>query len=271
MTKPFSVLLSLLLLCHAFPGIAEAAVTDRALLSLFCAPGAIAGTTCKRARSYPDSEGRRCDVTLKPERQQGRFLASSDPLLVVSYGSGCEPHATDFGGAVVFEQVGGAYKFRGFQPGMQVNECVISTTRNEAQDVLVCLTGHMGQGVVETGVARVGFANASGGPIEMSYDFLLQAEDTTGAYLTNIVTCSEQLKYFDLSKLAAGPSPGTVVADVSYADRETIETACGKGFPKPKDAEDMREPAAGEGSVPQGYAKTGSVVIDIASRAARLR
>ncbi|MGJ4972405.1 MULTISPECIES: hypothetical protein [unclassified Bradyrhizobium] len=271
MTKVFSILLSLLLLCHAFPGIAEAAATDRALLSLFCAPGAIAGTTCKRARSYPDSEGRRCDVTLRPERQQGRFLASSNPLLVVSYGSGCEPHATDFGGAVVFEQVGGAYKFRGFQPGMQVNECVISTTRDEAQDVLVCLTGHMGQGVVETGVARVGFASASGGSIEMSYDFLLQAEDTTGAYLTNIVTCSEQLKYFGLSKLAAGPTPGSVVAAVSYADHETISTACAKGFPKPKDAEDMRELAPGEAFVPDGYAKSGSVIIEIASRSAKLR
>ncbi|XUM19940.1 hypothetical protein ACRAVF_20030 [Bradyrhizobium oligotrophicum S58] len=270
MTNLFSVLLSLLLLCRAFSGIAEAAATDRALLSLFCASGAIAGTTCKRARSYPDSEGRRCDVTLKPGRQQGRFLASGNPLLIVTYESGCEPHATDFGGSVVFDQVGGAYKFRGYQPGMQVDECVIAAG-SEAQDVLVCLTGHMGQGVVETGVARVGFASTSGGSIEMSYDFLLRAEDTTGAYLTNIVDCSEQLKYFDLSKLAAGPSPGTVVAGVRYADRETIETACGKGFPKPKDAEDMRELAAGEGSVPEGYAKSGSVLIDITNRTAKLR
>ncbi|WP_316202501.1 MULTISPECIES: hypothetical protein [unclassified Bradyrhizobium] len=270
MTRCLSVLISLLLCC-AFMSSAEAAPSDRALLSQFCAPKSITGATCKEVKSYPEAEGRRCNVTLQPQRQQGQFVAGANPLLLVSYGSGCEPHATDFGGAVVFEQVGGAYKFRGFQPGMQVNECVISTTRDEAQDVLVCLTGHMGQGVVETGVARVGFASASGGSIEMSYDFLLQAEDTTGAYLTNIVTCSEQLKYFGLSKLAAGPTPGSVVAAVSYADHETISTACAKGFPKPKDAEDMRELAPGEAFVPDGYAKSGSVIIEIASRSAKLR
>ncbi|BAM91336.1 exported hypothetical protein [Bradyrhizobium oligotrophicum S58] len=272
MTKCLLVLVSLLL-CSALPGPADAAstaTTDRALLSLFCAPKAIAGSTCKDARSYPAEQGR-CDVTLQPGRQQGRFLAAGNPLLLVSYGSGCEPHVTNFGGVAVFEKAGRAYKFLGFQPGVDVSECVIGA-RVGAQDVLVCLTGWMGQGVIESSVARIVFDSGSDGSFNLSYDVLLQAEDTTSAYLTNFVRCSEQLKYFDLSKLAVGPSPGTVVAGVSYADRETIETACGKGFPKPnKDAEDMREPAAGEGSVPKDYAKTGSVVIDIASRAARLR
>lgn len=267
MTKLFSVLL---LLYSAFPGIAEAAATDRALLSLFCAPKAIAGSTCKRAKSYPAAEERGCNVTLRPQRQQGRFLAKGNPLLLVSYGSDCEPHVTNFGGAVVFEQVGGAYEFLGFLPGMQVDECVIAA-RDGAQDVLVCLTGGMWQGIVETGVARVGFPSGSDGSFDMSYDVMLRASGSAGLHASNVVTCSEQLQYFGLSKLAVGPRPGTVVAKVSYADRETIEKACAKGFPIPNDAEDLHEPAPGEAFVPAPYAKSGSVIIDIASRTAKLR
>ncbi|MGY4302801.1 hypothetical protein ACVIJ6_000044 [Bradyrhizobium sp. USDA 4369] len=267
--KSVAVLIALWLCC-AVIGRAEAADGDRALLSQFCAPEAIAGSTCKRVKSYPNAEEQSCDVTLQPGRQQGRFLAAGNLLLLVSYGSGCEPHANNFGGVAVFEKVGGVYEFLGFWPGLDVSECVIDT-RDGAHDVLVCLTGWMGQGVIESGVARIDFASGSDGSFDMSYDFLLKAEDTTGAFRTNIVTCSEQLQYFGLSKLAKGPRPGTVVAGVSYADRETIETACGKGFPKPKDAEGRGEPAAGEGSVPKGYAKTGSVLIDIANRTVKLR
>jgi hypothetical protein len=269
MSKVISVLISLLL-CGAFAERAGAAATDRVLLSLFCEPGAIQGATCKRARDYPAAEERPCDVTLQPRRQQGRFLASGNPLLLVSYGSGCEAHVNNFGGVAVFEKVGGVYEFIGFQPGINVGQCVIPAS-DEAKDVLVCLTGWMGQGVVQSGVARIVFDSGSDGSFDISYDFLLQSEDTTGAFLANIVTCSEQFKYFALSKLATGPSPGTVVAGVSYADSETIGTACGKGFPKPKDAEDMRELAPGEAYVPEGYAKRGSVIIDIVARTTKLR
>jgi hypothetical protein len=267
MTKCLLGLVSLLL-CSALPGPAGAATTDRALLSLFCAPKAIAGSTCKQARSYP-SEDRACNVTLQPGRQQGQFVAGANPLLLVSYGSDCEPHANNFGGVVVFEQVGGGYKFVGFLPGMAVHECVIAA-KDGAQDVLVCLTGGMFQGVIESGIARVGFPSGSDGSFDMSYDFLLQSEDTTGAYSSNVVSCSEQLKYFGLSKLARGPRPGTVVAKVDYADRETIEKACAKGFPIPKDAEE-HELRPGEAYVPTPNAKSGSVLIDISTRTVTLR
>ncbi|WP_315718938.1 MULTISPECIES: hypothetical protein [unclassified Bradyrhizobium] len=266
MTRAVSVLLSLLL-CSAFTGAARAGAIDRALLSLFCAPKAIAGATCKDAKSYPNFRGDRCDVKLSEKRQQGRFVDPGKPLLIVSYGSECEPHATDWGGSVLFEQTGRGYVFRGYQPGMQVDECMIAGQAG-GLDVLVCLTGHMGQGFLETAVARVGFKGRA--RIEMSYDFLLTASDSTGAYTSNVVTCSEQFKYFGLSKLAAGPRPGTVVAQADYADRDTITKACAKGFPIPKDAQDY-EIAPGEAFVPNPYVKSGSVLIDIFRRTVTLR
>ena len=76
---------------------------DRPLLSTFCDAADIAGSTCKRAKGYPSSDGRACDVKLSGDRYSGKFIASGDPILVVAYESGCEPHATDSGGAIVFE------------------------------------------------------------------------------------------------------------------------------------------------------------------------
>ena len=100
--------------------------------------------------------GKRCDVKLQPDRHSGKFLADGSTLLVVNYESGCEPHATNFGGAVIFEQKDGATLFRGYQPGFQANDC-ITLARNEKQDRLICITGHLGQGHLESGVAEMVF------------------------------------------------------------------------------------------------------------------
>ena len=97
---------------------AHADDADRALLSTFCDAADIEGSTCKRAKDYPDAGNRACDVKLTADRHSGRFIAAGNPLLVVNYESGCEPHATDNGGAVVFEQSGGKSIFRSFAAGL---------------------------------------------------------------------------------------------------------------------------------------------------------
>lgn len=263
MTKALFVLFALSLVSAFLPAATHAEEADRALLSAFCDAGNIQGASCKRAKLYPDAGRRSCDVKLTAGRYSGKFLASGNSLLVVSYESECEPHATDFGGAALFEQVGSTYRFRGFQPGMPGTDCV-TLARSEREDVLVCLTGHMGQGDLETGVAQVVFAEGPGKRLTMSLDFLVTAEDTIGAYGSNVVDCYGQPKYFGLSKLNAGPQPNTVTLEASYADADTIHTACGTGFPKPK--ETYGELAPGEAYVPEGYEKSGKVIIDLASR-----
>ena len=110
---------------------------------------------------------------------------------MVNYDSGCEAHATDDGGSVVFEQVGSKYVFRGFQPGERVNDC-ITTAKDAQQDAMACLTGHMGQGILESGVALMNFAVGAGGGIRVSTEMLLRAEDSTGAYGANTITCKER-------------------------------------------------------------------------------
>src|SRR6202000_2375999 len=135
----------LLLFGSAVAGPVRADDNDRALLATFCDAGGIHGKTCKRAKGYPDAPKKGCAVTLGEDRTRGKFLGGN-PLLLVSYESGCEAHTTDNGGVAVFEQAGGGWAFRGFQPGMQAT-CI--TVPDAQRDALVCLTGHMGQGIME--------------------------------------------------------------------------------------------------------------------------
>ena len=133
------------------------------------------------------------------------------------------------------------------------------------QDVLVCITGHVGQGYLEGGVAQMIFTRNYDKDIGISLDFLMTATDSTGAHGANTVACKASSKYFGVSKIAAGPRPMTVTVNVEYADAATIRTACGKGFPKPK--ETFGSLPKGERYVPDRYVKKGKFVIELATRA----
>ena len=234
--------------------------TDRPLLATFCEAGNITGSACTRAKNY--RSGKRCDVRLQPDRHRGKFLADGTALLVVNYASNCEPHATDFGGSVLFEQKDGATTFKGYQPGFQVNDC-ITVARNEKQDRLICITGHVGQGHLESGVVEMMFARDFSGTIDVSLNYFVTGEDAVSAYGANVVECKETSKYFGFAKLGAGPTRDTVTVEIAHADKETIDTACGKGFPKPKEI--FGELGAGEAYVPQGFEKKTRFVIDLTS------
>ncbi len=241
---------------------ARADDADRALLATFCDAANIKGSACTRAKGYPNEGNRGCDVKLTADRTSGRFIAAGNPLLVVNYESGCEAHATDNGGAAVFEQNSGKTIFRGFAPGSQVNDCAV--VKGERQDWLVCLTGHMGQGILEGGVAQMAFTQDYSNDIGISADFLMTTEDSRGAYGANVVSCKERSKYFEVSDIKPGPRPQTVSVKASYADAETIKKACGKGFPKPREV--FGKLARGDAYVPDGYAKRGTFIIDLVTR-----
>jgi len=66
--------------------------------------------------------------------------------------------------------------------------------------------------------------------------------------------------------LGAGPARDTVTVEIAHADKDTIETACRKGFPKPKEI--FGELGDGEAYVPKGYEKKGRFVIDLTNSAA---
>ena len=262
MPKPIHALAALALAGACLPSLAQAQDADRALLSTFCDAATIKGSACAKAKGYPNAGNRACDVKLTEDRYSGRFVASGNALLMVNYESGCESHATGDGGAVVFEQSGGKSIFRGFAPGARVNDCVV--LKGERQDQLACLTGHIGQGILESGVAQMVFTEAAGKDIGIATDMLVTAEDANGAYGANVVTCKETSKNFALTDIKAGPRPRTVSVKAGYADAETIKKACNKGFPKPK--ETFGKLARGDAYVPEGFEKRGTFIIDLVTR-----
>ena len=71
--------------------------------------------------------------------------------------------------------------------------------------------------------------------IDVSLNYFVTGEDAVGAYGSNVVECKEASKYFGFSRLGAGPARDTVAVDIAHADKETITTACAKGFPRPKE------------------------------------
>jgi hypothetical protein len=92
----------------------------------------------------------------------------------------------------------------------------------------------------------------------------VRAEDATGAYGSNVVDCKETSVYFGLAKLGAGPgrdTRDTVAVDIAHADKDTIATACTKGFPRPKEI--FGELGPGEAYVPPGHEKKARFVIDL--------
>ena len=58
-----------------------------------------------------------------------------------------------------------------------------------------------------------------------------------------------------------GIVPGTAACIVAHADKDTIATACGKGFPRPKEI--FGELADGEAYVLPGHEKKARFVIDL--------
>ena len=264
---PLKAIGAIILLALAGPAFAQAggkaskdktSAADRPLLATFCDAGNIQGSACTNAKRY--RSGKRCDVKLQPDRYSGKFLADGTTLLVVNYESGCEPHATNFGGAVIFERKDETISFRGYQPGSQANDCIV-LARNEKQDRLICLTGFLGQGHLESGVAEISFTQDFSKTIAVSPNFFVRAEDSTGAYGSNVVDCKETSVYFGLAKLAPGPRPDTVAVDIAHADKDTILTACTKGFPRPKEI--FGELRPGQAYVPPGHEKTARFVIDL--------
>jgi len=98
--------------------------------------------------------------------------------------------------------------------------------------------------------------------VDVSLNYV-RAEDSIGAYGANVVECKETPVYFGLAKLAPGRAPDTVAVavDIAHADKDTIQTACIRGFPRPKEI--FGEPSPGEAYVPPGQEKNARFVIDL--------
>ena len=195
------------------------------LLATMCSAKDINGSDCENAKGY--SHGQTCNVGFTGRSYRGRFVDASRVFVLADYDSECESHATEFGGSAVFEKVGDSFVFRAYQPSYRLNECVVAP--GALRDRLICISSHNGYGQVTTMIAEY-VLRASGKSISLSHDRLADASDNSGAYGLNRVYCGNQpasaLERLGFSKLALGPTPGTVTAELTYADAALIRSVC---------------------------------------------
>ncbi|HQR19565.1 MAG TPA: DnaJ domain-containing protein [Burkholderiaceae bacterium] len=191
-------------------------------LHLICEARDIKDNTCSRAKGYPD--GRVCDVRLKGPRIEGHFLSPDSTILLVSYLSDCEPHATNWGGSLLFEKRGASIVFKGYHRGIVVTDC--TSIVGPGRERLLCATGGMGQGHASTHIAEIVFTQKADGKVEISGDHVISALDSSGAYGANRVECNATLKLIDLASPKPGPVPNTVLVKARYVDAARIRKAC---------------------------------------------
>jgi hypothetical protein len=161
----------------------------RALLPALCESGVMAKTT----QHGVDSGCRLCPSVVPG----GGAFNSTDPaeasfsLYGVIYGSftregsqqavadfsGCEPHANNFGGSVLFEKSPRGWRVKSYQGGFISSECLKYPMTN-GRDLLICRGGYSGQGENDSSL--------------FVFDYLLPKEQRSQTLLTTsdtLATC----------------------------------------------------------------------------------
>ena len=219
------VFISIVFLAYAMHISPAGAIDDSKILPLICKAGTISGQTCV-AKNYPNGEN--CELELSKSRAEGRFLNDGKNYLIVVYTSDCEPHASNWGGSVIFENDKGKLKFEGYFPGLVAQNCMTAKdSRN--RDKLICETGWLGQGYLSTSISEIILSRAETHKIEFTFEDLIRAEDTTGARGTNTANCDQSGRTnIAVSNLTTGQNEGEIAFDLTFADISAVENACNK-------------------------------------------
>lgn len=219
---------------------AAAQVADAALLSSFCSPQDIQGSTCAKAAGYrrPGT----CDIHLTSTRLAGRFASTRSTTVLVDYDSGCEARSTDNGGTILFQVVDNRYVFQGFNPGFRANQCIVISPSGR-RDRLFCLYAHIATGTMNNAVEEFVFVGGWDN-IALARDILLRAEDDSPSGRTpQMFECRNKIAFQTITKLRPGPTPDSIELFATYVDAPGVQRACAPGAPRPKDVagNDMRE------------------------------
>lgn len=214
---------------------------NRYLLRLICDEKDIQGNQCLQAKNYPirNIDGKSCNVSLTGPKIEGHFLSSKQKLLLVPYYSDCEPHASNWGGSLVFEQSGASFIFKGYQQGLVFSQCMIKIV--SGKDRLICGGGFLGQGYLETTLYEVVFSGNSAEKMTLDYKILLSATDSAGARYFNQVDCTGGLQLFSVGAPRGTSIENLIEFEATFASDTTVRQACKKNATLPMGwSEDIR-------------------------------
>lgn len=134
--------------------------------------GSVSGcSVCPAGTDFRGDAGSSWDLFAKTP---GHFAAANEENLVLS-GSGCDSHASNFGGSFVFALEAGKVRLMRYDKGLITDQC-LKFAFADGRDGLVCRGGWTGQGYNDESVAVVSF-DATGKETEK---VLTRTSDSTG-------------------------------------------------------------------------------------------
>ncbi len=236
------------------------------LLATFCDPINMRGKECLHVRRYPS--GPHCNVELTGKVYSGRFLTAGRHTVIAGYRSGCEPHASNFGGVAIFEEVDGRVSFQGFVPGAMASDCVVVPSHQDLER-LVCISSFNGQGEEITSLAELRLAQTSAKRYYITADHFSEAQDNKGVYGLTRVSCLVKQDDLAIANLSAGSQPDAVSVSITYLDELAIRDACASPN---VDLQGTRSIAdAGSAYIKEGVERRRVATFDLANRSAIVR
>lgn len=196
-------------------------------VNLVCAqasgPGSGYAYQCQSLPGYPSSDyggaGLGLGITLQ-NIIYGHLTSATANEAYVTYAGSFEPHATNFGGGILFTKSSTGWALKAWYPGGQAGDCVLLTPHGQAQ--FVCLNGWEGQGESDTNLALTTLP-----PPQGKHASLLSAHD-----LRETMTPNENCQGLSpgqnilLSITDLTPAAGGAVAKVNYISAATAQSAC---------------------------------------------
>jgi len=152
----------------------------------------------------------------------GHLTGADADEAYVSYRGSFEPHASNFGGGILFHRQGNGWTLSRWYPGGAMEHCLSLNPQGRAR--FLCLSGFTGQGETDTTLFLVSVP--SGGQLNLSP--VLKASDLRETMDPN-ANCgqrksADQAVLLGIDSLARGGSFAT--AQVDYVPAATADAAC---------------------------------------------
>jgi hypothetical protein len=236
------------------------------LLATFCDPSDMRGTECLHVRRYP--LGPQCNVELTGRVYSGDFLTAGRNTVIADYRSGCEPHASNFGGVAIFEEVYGRVRFQGFVPGVIASDCVVVPS-HQGLERLVCISSYNGQGEEITSLTELRLTQTSAKRYSITADHFSEAQDNKGVYGLTRVSCLIKQDDLGIANLSASSQPDAVSVSITYLDERAIRDACASPNVDLQGSGIIAD--AGSAYIKEGVERRRVVTFDLADRSAIVR
>lgn len=188
---------------------------------------------CDHLVGLPGDQGKRLGIYLSAVAY-GDFRGTGREQAYVSYDGDFEPHATNFGGGILFQRRGAGWTVAGWYSGGQMDECVALPLARVQR--LLCLAGYSGSGEFDSSVwlrtvPRPEDAQRHADPavLKAQDDRESGFDEDLGNYQCTLPHPPGRAILLSIEKLRRSSVPGILAeADITSAKPADVARACRK-------------------------------------------